>query len=126
MISDQVLVNDWHVVASVDDLPEGKPVAARLLDEDIVLWRVGERIHAWQDLCAHRGTRLSLGKIENRALLCPYHGWTYNEDGQCIRFPAHPTQKPPATAHAQVYEVQQKYGWVWVSLGQATQDIPVY
>jgi phenylpropionate dioxygenase-like ring-hydroxylating dioxygenase large terminal subunit len=126
MLSDQVLVNDWHVVASIEDLPEGKPVAARLLDEDIVLWRVGESVHAWRDLCAHRGTRLSLGKIEDGALRCPYHGWTYNENGQCIRFPAHPTQKPPATARAQVYEVRQKYGWVWVSLGQATQDIPVF
>jgi phenylpropionate dioxygenase-like ring-hydroxylating dioxygenase large terminal subunit len=76
---DSVLLNDWHVVANASDLKEGKPMAARLLEEDIVLWRVSENIHAWRDLCAHRGTRLSLGRIENCRLLCPYHGWEYDE-----------------------------------------------
>jgi len=122
---DPVLFNDWHVVAYASDLKEGKPMAVRLLEEDIVLWRVGDTIHAWRDLCLHRGTRLSLGKIENECLICPYHGWTYNEEGQCIRFPAHPQQIPPAKAHAQVYGVQQRYGWIWVTLGKPEHDPPV-
>src|SRR5437588_3853665 len=65
MLNDPVLVNDWHVVAYAPDLVEGKPMAVRLLDEDLVLWRVGAQIHVWRDLCLHRGTRLSLGKVEN-------------------------------------------------------------
>src|SRR5579863_7460264 len=88
MLNDPVLLNDWHVVAYAPDLQEGKPMAVRLLEEDLVLWRAGDRIHAWRDLCVHRGTRLSLGKIRDETLICPYHGWTYNEAGQCIRFPA--------------------------------------
>jgi phenylpropionate dioxygenase-like ring-hydroxylating dioxygenase large terminal subunit len=123
MREDQVLFNDWHVVAYKDELPEKQPVAVRLLDEDIVVWRAGDRVHAWKDLCVHRGTKLSLGRIEGATLLCPYHGWTYNEEGQCVRFPAHPSQKPPATACAKVYQVQQRYGWVWVCLGEPEQEI---
>ncbi|HET8846383.1 MAG TPA: aromatic ring-hydroxylating dioxygenase subunit alpha [Ktedonobacteraceae bacterium] len=124
MIDDPVLINDWHVVAYAPNLPEGKPVAARLLDEDIVLWRVNGRTHAWRDLCVHRGTKLSLGKVENDTLICPYHGWTYNEEGRCIRFPAHPEQKPPATARATIYHVQEKYDWVWVCPGTPAYEIP--
>ena len=104
MLNDPVLLNDWHVVAYAPDLVEGKPMAARLLEEEIVLWRVGEKIHAWRDLCLHRGTRLSLGKVENETLICPYHGWTYNEEGQCVRFPAHPNQKPLATALSKCFQ----------------------
>ena len=79
MINDPVLVNDWHPVATVAQLEAQNIVAARLLDEDIVLWRVNGETLAWQDLCIHRGTRLSLGKIvEDDKLICPYHGWTYN------------------------------------------------
>jgi phenylpropionate dioxygenase-like ring-hydroxylating dioxygenase large terminal subunit len=126
MLNDRVLLNDWHVVAYAPDLQEGKPMAVRLLEEDIVLWRVGERIHAWRDLCLHRGTRLSLGKVEDQTLVCPYHGWTYNQEGQCIRFPAHPGQKPPATARARVYQAQEKYGWIWVCLGNPEKDIPPF
>src|SRR2546428_9312792 len=65
MLNDLVLLNDWHVVAYAPDLKEGRPMAVRLLEEELVLWRVGDRILAWRDLCLHRGTRLSLGKIEN-------------------------------------------------------------
>ena len=126
MLNDPVLLNDWHVVAYAPDLIEGKPMAVRLLEEDLVLWRVGEKIHAWRDLCLHRGTRLSLGKVENQTLICPYHGWTYNEEGQCVRFPAHPNQKPPATARAKVYQAQERYGWVWVTLGNPSQDVPAF
>ncbi len=126
MLNDPVLVNDWHVVAHVSAIEEGKPLAVRLLDEDIVLWRVGSNIHAWRDICLHRGTKLSLGKVENCTLICPYHGWTYNEEGQCIRFPAHPLQKPPTTAHAITYPVQEKYGWIWITLGNPSHDVPAF
>ena len=126
MLDDSVLLNDWHVVAYAPDLQEGKPVPVRLLEEDIVLWRVGDKIHAWRDLCLHRGTRLSLGRVENETLICPYHGWTYNEEGQCIRFPAHPDQKPPATARAKMYRVQEKYNWIWVTLGNPEHDIAAF
>jgi phenylpropionate dioxygenase-like ring-hydroxylating dioxygenase large terminal subunit len=126
MLTDSVLLNDWHVVAYAPSLQEGKPIGVRLLDEDIVLWRVSEKIYAWRDLCVHRGTRLSLGKVENRTLICPYHGWVYNEEGRCIRFPAHPQQKPPATARVKVYALQEKYNWVWIRLGNAAHDIPPF
>jgi phenylpropionate dioxygenase-like ring-hydroxylating dioxygenase large terminal subunit len=74
----------------------------------------------------HRGTRLSLGKIQGETLQCPYHGWTYNEEGQCIRFPAHPTQKPPASACARTYQVQERNNWIWVCLGEPAQDVPPF
>jgi phenylpropionate dioxygenase-like ring-hydroxylating dioxygenase large terminal subunit len=126
MLTDPVLLDDWHVVAYAPDLVEGKPMGVRLLDEDLVLWRAGGQIHAWRDLCLHRGTRLSLGKIEQNCLVCAYHGWTYNEEGQCVRFPAHPNQKPPSTAHTKVYLAQQKYDWIWVSLGNPERDVPEF
>ena len=126
MLNDPVLLNDWHVVARVEDVPEGRPVAVRLLEEDLVLWRVGERVHAWRDVCLHRGAKLSLGRIEQCARVCPYHGWTYNEEGQCIRFPVHPEQKPPARAHAITYRVEQRYDWVWVSPGNPSHAIPTF
>src|SRR5207237_515768 len=115
MLNDPVLLNDWHVVAYAPDLQEGKPMGVRLLEVDLVLWRVGERIHAWRGLCIHRGARLSLGEVQDQTLQCPYHGWTYNEEGQCIRCPAHPEQTPPARACAKVYQAREQYNWIWVS-----------
>jgi phenylpropionate dioxygenase-like ring-hydroxylating dioxygenase large terminal subunit len=126
MLDDPVLLDDWHVVALSSDVAEGRPVTARLLEEDLVLWRAGDRVLAWRDLCVHRGARLSLGRVQGEELSCPYHGWTYDPDGRCVRFPAHPEQRPPSTARAIVYEAIERYGWVWVTLGAPMEDPPEF
>jgi phenylpropionate dioxygenase-like ring-hydroxylating dioxygenase large terminal subunit len=126
VIDDPILVNDWHVVARLEDVKSGGVVGARLLGEDIVLWRAGDQILAWQDLCIHRGTKLSLGAVEDNLLMCPYHGWTYNEEGRCVRIPAHPDQVPPIRARVKPYCVQERYGWIWVCLGEPAYEIPLF
>ena len=126
MIEDRVLLDDWHVLLSSSELSEGALLKARLLGEDLVAWRVGGVPHVWQDLCMHRGSRLSLGHVEDGHLVCAYHGWTYDSEGQCTRFPAHPEQRPPPTAHTKTYRTQEKYGYVWVSLGDPAEDVPSF
>ena len=125
MIQDPVLLNDWHAVLPVRVLEARNGVAgARVLGEDIVLWKAGDSVLAWKDLCIHRGTRLSLGKIEDGDLLrCPYHGWTYDAAGACVRIPAHPDQAPPAKARAITYHARIAYDMVWVCLGEPAADI---
>ena len=125
MLDDPVLIEDWHPVAYVEDLVGGGPLGVHLLGEDIVVWRSGDAIHAWRDLCVHRGTRLSLGKVVGgERLECPYHGWTYGQDGRCVLMPAHPEQTPPAKACVTVYHARAGYGVVWVTLGSGTRDLP--
>lgn len=126
MIDDPVLLDDWHVVAYGPNLKEGQPQSTRLLGEDLVLWRSGGQVHAWRDLCVHRGTRLSLGRVQDDTLICPYHGWTYNGEGRCVRIPAHPDQAPPAKACATVYRAREQYDWIWVSLGNPSRDVPAF
>src|SRR5229473_1469454 len=104
MIDDPVLVEDWHPVALVAQLADGGPIAARVLGEDIVVWRSGGEFFAWRDLCVHRGTRLSLGTVVDGVRLeCPYHGWTYATNGRCVLMPAHPEQAPPAKAQVATF-----------------------
>jgi phenylpropionate dioxygenase-like ring-hydroxylating dioxygenase large terminal subunit len=127
MVDDPVLIEDWHPVARVEDLAGGGPMAARLLGEDIVLWRSGDDYHAWRDLCVHRGTRLSLGRVVDGVRLeCAYHGWTYATDGRCVLMPAHPDQAPPAKACVTAYRAASAHGVVWVTLGGGATKIPTF
>jgi len=118
------LVDSWHVVTRSDLVPEGKPVAARLLGERIVLWRANGQIHAWKDFCAHRGAPLSLGSVKGCELVCPYHGWRFNAEGKCTLVPAHPEHAPPARPVVQPYKAVEQYGFVWVSLGTPESGVP--
>jgi phenylpropionate dioxygenase-like ring-hydroxylating dioxygenase large terminal subunit len=123
---DPVLIHDWHPVARPEDLAGGRPAAARLLGEDLVVWSAEGRPHAWRDLCVHRGAKLSLGKVNGACLQCPYHGWTYDEAGRCSRIPAHPDQKPPAKARTTTYQAREAYGLVWACLSQTPNPLPVF
>ena len=128
MINDPVLLNDWHAIAPMQHLKDNNGIlGARLLGEDIVIWQAGEQLLAWKDLCMHRGTRLSLGEIqEGKQLMCPYHGWTYDVTGQCIKMPAHPDQTPPAKARVTTYHAAVHYDFIWVCLGEPQHDFPPF
>ena len=124
MTNDPVLLNDWHPVTTVEELNDNPIIGARLLEEDIVVWRAGEQVHAWQDKCIHRGTRLSLGKITaDSCIQCPYHGWVYDGKGQCVKIPAMPEHSPGARTRIQTFQVREEYDLIWVCLGEPANDI---
>lgn len=126
MINDPVLVNDWHPVASIKQLAEKPVFGTRLLAEDIVVWKHEGEFFAWRDLCVHRGAKLSLGKVVNDCLMCPYHGWHYDTAGKCVHIPTHPEQVPPAKAVVKTYLVKEAYGLLWVCLGEPSNDVPPF
>jgi phenylpropionate dioxygenase-like ring-hydroxylating dioxygenase large terminal subunit len=39
-------------------------------------------VRAFRNACRHRGAQLATGSGCTRALVCPYHGWTYNLEGR--------------------------------------------
>ena len=126
MLRDPVLWNDWHPVMRCNSFVDGSVKSVRLLGVDIVLWMSNGTMHAMRDLCVHRGAKLSLGKVVNNCLMCPYHGWHYNDEGRCVHIPAHPEQVPPAKARTDVFQVQIRYDMVWVCLGEPANDVPPF
>jgi phenylpropionate dioxygenase-like ring-hydroxylating dioxygenase large terminal subunit len=129
-LADPLLLNEWFAVAWTTSLPQFKLQPVRILGQDVVLWRSAGGVHAWKDLCIHRGAKLSLGRIfqskNGECVACPYHGWEYNSAGACVRIPAHPDQVPPTRAHVESYSVREKYGLIWICLGNPVGDIPKF
>ena len=74
----------------------------------------------------HRGARLSPGKIVDDCLMCPYHGWRYDKRGRCVHIPTHPEQTPPAKAVVKTYKIQERYGLLWVCLGEPANKVPPF
>jgi len=89
--------------------------------QTFVLWRDSKgKVHCLSDLCVHRGGALSAGWTKNDSIVCPYHGWEFNGDGDCLKIPAQPQRGIPKKARVDAYPVVEKYGWVWCFLG----DLP--
>ncbi|TKC17120.1 aromatic ring-hydroxylating dioxygenase subunit alpha [Robertmurraya kyonggiensis] len=111
------LWNEWHPVSKAVDLLDD-PKQVFVLGERVVIFRNEKGVHAFKDLCIHRGAALSLGKVKNGNLVCAYHAWEYDCAGACVKIPALPNDRPiPTKARATVYHCQEQYGLIWVCLG---------
>jgi phenylpropionate dioxygenase-like ring-hydroxylating dioxygenase large terminal subunit len=135
-LDDPLMLREWFAVAWASEVAAGATLARRLLARDLVLWRESDgTLHCWLDLCIHRGAKLSLGVVSSGVsmvsgasnnkgdcLVCPYHGWRYAGSGECVAIPAQPGITPPKKARAESYLVQERYGVVFVSLGDANSE----
>jgi phenylpropionate dioxygenase-like ring-hydroxylating dioxygenase large terminal subunit len=109
------LRNHWYVVMRSNAVPADRPVAVRRMGEDLVAWRDGEgKVRLMADRCAHRGARLSLGRVREGALMCWYHGWVYDGTGQCQSIPSEGGACPLATeVKIKSYPTQEHGGLVF-------------
>jgi methylxanthine N1-demethylase len=105
----------WHPVMYASALGD-QPAAVTLLGERLVVARMAGAVRCFYDLCPHRGTALSLGRVEGDQLRCPYHGWTYGPDGVCTSIPSRFGTVIPTRARTKSFPVQEKNGLIWVSL----------
>ena len=115
----------WHPVCYSSKL-DGDPLPVDLLGEPVVVYRGSSgAAHALTDVCAHRGTALSLGHVVNGELRCPYHGWQYGSDGVCTWIPQRAdASKVPGKARVASFQCQERYGIVWVTLEEPRWPLP--
>jgi nitrite reductase/ring-hydroxylating ferredoxin subunit len=118
----------WFPVARVEEVVPRHVVHAQILGQEVAIWRDDAgQVNAWENRCPHRGVRLSIGINDGKLLRCQYHGWRYaSGSGQCTYIPAHPDQKPPNVIKTKLYGVTERYGFVWVNLGEDADiaDVP--
>jgi phenylpropionate dioxygenase-like ring-hydroxylating dioxygenase large terminal subunit len=87
---ENVFARDWVSVGRASTLKQpGDYIAFELAGQPIVVLRDGDgRLKAMSNVCRHRMSTLLEGQGHARAIVCPYHGWTYNLDGSLRAAPA--------------------------------------
>ena len=99
----QLMRSYWQPVALLDEFDPAldpamgvRPVkAVRVLGQDLVLFKDASGKFGLLDRdCPHRGADLSFGRRESLqqggGLRCPFHGWKFDVNGQCLETPAEP------------------------------------
>jgi phenylpropionate dioxygenase-like ring-hydroxylating dioxygenase large terminal subunit len=109
----------WYIACESGEL-SALPLPRTLFDRHLVLYRDGTgKPAALLDRCAHRNMALSLGKVVEGCLECPYHGWRYNAEGQCKTVPSlGPEGAIPSSIHVQAFRCVEQDGYVWVFCGE--------
>ena len=114
------LKNYWYAAGTAKEVNSTKPVKRIIFDIPIVLWRSSNNeLTALLDRCAHRNAPLSEGRIKDCKIVCPYHGWTFEQSGQCSHVPSEGPHVERVTNHrVEKFPTIERYGLIWVWMGR--------
>jgi phenylpropionate dioxygenase-like ring-hydroxylating dioxygenase large terminal subunit len=89
---ERLFSRSWLFVAHESEVPEaGDYVVRRVLEDSFIISRdeKGE-IRALFNMCLHRGMQVCRAEMGNAShFRCPYHGWSYRNDGRIVGLPFH-------------------------------------
>ena len=122
---EEVFKQFWYPVMPISQMSE-QPQSFELLGQKLVLWLddSGEVVVA-TDRCCHRSVQLSKGRVIEGNIVCPYHGWRFNGEGTCVEVPQlEDNSQIPKTYQIDTYLAQERYGYIWVCLGEPLNEIP--
>ena len=115
----------WLPVCLSEEVAErdGAPVRARLLGEDLVVFRDTEgRLGVLGERCPHRNASLVFGRNEQCGLRCLYHGWKFDVEGNAVETPTEPFDKKNTSVKAKAYPARESGGFVWIWMGPKEED----
>lgn len=131
---EHIFFQEWLCVGREEDFPNAGD--HRVLDiqgESIILLRnTTGSLRAFYNVCRHRGARLCAaagteksnlkGGVSRKFIVCPYHAWSYDLDGQLIRTPHLPDDCNFDSDSIQLYPVgvENWEGFVFINLSPAT------
>src|SRR5438552_3748797 len=75
----------WQIACHISDLPEpGDWFSFDIVGERAIIVRGKDGlVRAFHNVCRHRGSRIVAGEQGHckTAMVCPFHGWSFNLDG---------------------------------------------
>ncbi len=121
----QLMRRHWIPVCMTEEVaePDGTPVRARLLGEDLVVFRDSDgRLGVLGEYCSHRRASLALGRNEECGLRCLYHGWKFDVEGNVLEMSSEPSESRfTGKVRHKAYPAREGGGFVWAYMGPANE-----
>ncbi len=117
--------DQWYPVLESREVRR-KPLAVERLGQRLVFWRTADGLpHANLDRCPHLGAALSGGKVCADRLVCPFHGFEFDAEGQCCHIPAigHKGKIPKGMA-VKSFPLWEAHGLIWLWWGESRKAYP--
>lgn len=119
----------WYPAEWDENLKVGEVKEVTFWKQSIALYRGHDgQVRALENRCAHRSLKLTLGTVDDCQLTCAYHGWRYDQTGQCVSMEHSLFGKKMPNVKIKSYPVQVKYGLIFLFMGDAalaeTRKIP--
>lgn len=119
---ERLFLPSWHCVGVVSDLPkDGSYRTFTLFGNPVILWRQGDEISAFLNVCSHRYSQLTDQPCGvAKRLKCQYHGWEYDVVGNVRHIPEARSFRPlePGVVGLQKYHVARCGEMLFISLAK--------
>ncbi|MBN1430363.1 MAG: aromatic ring-hydroxylating dioxygenase subunit alpha [Anaerolineae bacterium] len=121
-----MIPNQWYAILESREVQPGQIVGVKRMGIHLAAWRDSEgQIVLMRDKCPHRGAALSLGKIVENHVQCPFHGFEYDPLGTCKVIPANGKNAPvPKAFRAHSFPAREAHGLIWLWWGHPQVDLP--
>jgi phenylpropionate dioxygenase-like ring-hydroxylating dioxygenase large terminal subunit len=108
---------NWYPLCFSSEINNGAVVGKDFLGGRVVIYREETgKVVVQTAYCRHLGADLSLGKLVEGRLRCPFHHWQYDAEGKCVKIPT--GDRPPVGARLFTYPSAEKWDLVWAFNGE--------
>lgn len=96
------------------ELENGQSTSVTYLGRKLVVYRDDEgEAHVHDAYCPHLGADLGVGgTVEGKCIRCPFHGWKFGADGECVEVPY--AKRIPAKARVTTHQVDEVNGLIFI------------
>ncbi|MBW3541524.1 MAG: aromatic ring-hydroxylating dioxygenase subunit alpha [Planctomycetes bacterium] len=128
---ERLLVPGWHSLCTLGELPnDGDWRTDELYGRPLILWRRGDDVKAFLNVCPHRFARIAGAKCGHAAehLKCQYHGWEFDADGCTRKIPDARSFKPMSKGALELTKIHAEVcgQLVWVNLSHDAPPLAEY
>jgi glycine betaine catabolism A len=104
-----------RVLAAASALAAGHCLPIDVAGVSLILTRGSDGVaRGFANACRHRATRLVDAPCAAKALVCPYHGWTYDLAGQLIHAPHPEAFAPGDRRDLGALPIAERHGLIWI------------
>lgn len=118
------LPTGWFLLCRSRNLKSKQILSFLLFDTPIIILRTAGKVHALLDRCPHRNIPLSRAKFKDECLECPYHGWKFTPDGNCIEIPGLEKVPDNDKFHVKRFNIRESQGFIWVCFKEVDMEEP--
>jgi phenylpropionate dioxygenase-like ring-hydroxylating dioxygenase large terminal subunit len=105
----------WYVIGETSEFVAQKLKKVTIWNKNYVVWKTENNTYVGlDDVCSHKGASLSGGKLCNNQVVCPYHGYEFDENGTLTKVPGI-CFRPSSVYDVEKYAVVEKNGWVYLN-----------
>ncbi|KAJ7540165.1 hypothetical protein O6H91_10G003600 [Diphasiastrum complanatum] len=117
------LKNFWYPVAFSKSIDTEIALPIESFEKKWVIFRDKDgKAGCIRDACAHRACPLSLGKVVDGCIQCPYHGWEYSTTGICEKIPS--TKQINASVKSIPCIEKDGLVWIWPGINTPESTLP--